>query len=272
MSYTNGAGTGDGVGYAAALTLCGDNSNQFMAGWFYPTTLTATRVYFSLSATTRIAVDTTTDELRITSDWSSTDAVRTTTGADIVVNEWVFIAVLWAKENTGDVEGWRVWIGRQSTPPVIQTPAVTTAGVGTPTGSSTFFLGNVTGGSLAFQGDIGWGVLIGTDTIDINNWSHISNSGEIVDVEAQLVEEQWVMPLWAGRPNYSFMSQGNQSRNFVVTYMNLCQNPAFATQWSHLTTPNEYPAVTVTGATYSDNEPPVRLDPSWVHGRFARIR
>lgn len=265
MSYTFGGATADDIVCTSALNMGADNSASFVAGWWYPTTLTATRGYWSAGNVFGAEVDTTTSEIRLRTD-NTTDGQWVTSGAGIDVNRWWFLAFLAATENTTVAGAWRVWVGTADTAPVIQTPAVSVSRSGNYSGATTRYLGNKGTGTLAFQGDIGWGVFASTTTIGINSPFYIGTSGAIADTEARLVEERWVLPLWRGMPNPLHMVTATQAAAFSLVHMALDVLPAQARQWSSSTTPGGVGlAVTVNGATYSQNEPPVRLPLNWVN-------
>ena len=264
MSYTFGAGTGDDIAVTSALSLGADNTVTLVAGWWYPTTLTATRGYWSAGSIFGAEVDTTTSEIRMRTD-NTTDGQWVTSGAGIVTNKWQFLAFLAATENTTVAGAWRVWVGDENTAPVIQTPAVSVSRSGNYTGSTAVAIGNKGTGTLAFQGDIGWVMLAAASAIGINSPFYVSASGVISDAEAKLVEERWVLPLWRGTPNPCHMVTTTPAGSFTMIHLPFDQQLSIASQWSQSTSPANPLAMTINGATWSENQPPVRLPRDWIH-------
>lgn len=263
MSYTFGAGTGDDIAVTSALSLGADNTQVLVCGWWYPTTLTATRGYWSAGNIFGAEVDTTTSEIRMLTD-NTTDGVWVTSGAGITTNKWHFIAWLCATENTTVAGAWRVWVGDENTAPVIQTPTNSTPRNGNYTGSTAVAIGNKGTGVLAFQGDIGWVSIIAASAPGINSPLYIGTSGAIADAEAKLVEERWVLPIWRGRPDPMFCVPTTMAGSFTAIHMCFCQAGGPAAQWSNSTGPGNPLAMTINGATFSDNQPPVRMERDWV--------
>jgi hypothetical protein len=179
MSYTFGGNTGDDINISLMINLGADNTTCFVAGWWYPTTLTAGRGYWSAGNIFGAEVDTTTSELRLRTDNSTTDGEWVTSGAGIVTNKWHFIAFMNASENTTVPGAWRVWVGDAITAPVIQTPAVSVSRSGDYTGNSAFYVGNKGTDTVAFQGDIGWVMVITTGNLGINSALFTPTNGVI---------------------------------------------------------------------------------------------
>lgn len=156
MAYTFGAATGDDInGISAGIGNIGANSsNALVAGWWYPTTLTATRAYWGISVSTGMRVSGTTSEIGIAID-RTTDALWTSSGAAIAINQWHFIASLFSV-SSGGAPAHRLWVGNNGDSPTERTISVTTGGSGSGVGSTTRLIGNTSAAaSLAFQGDIG---------------------------------------------------------------------------------------------------------------------
>lgn len=151
MPYVFGAAGGDDINSTRNLSSWANNSRQLVMGWFYPTTLTATRTLFSMGNNHRVAIDTVTDELRITTDHATTDGVRTTTGVDLVVNQWTFLAVMITI--TGGADSMTIWAASTDTFRTV-TNANVTIPSGTGTGATALTVGNAGTNTLAFQGEI----------------------------------------------------------------------------------------------------------------------
>lgn len=216
MAYTFGGATTDSVLWTGQNDM-GNAGIGLVMGWWKPTTLTATRRYWSAGTVTGMAVDTTTSELRLTSDsFSGTDGVYTTTGAGITTNSWWFIAAMVSCAVTPTVQ-WKVWVGSVTTAPVEVTVGTTTAittNLNGPLGN--FTIGNTSGGSVAFQGDIDQVLLVNSaDTAGTGNAFQAGTLGTITTAEAQWTLERYVWPYWRGTsPDPSlFLGQTNTFAN-----------------------------------------------------------
>lgn len=272
MSYTFGGAATDDISVTSQVQFLTDNTVSFVAGWWYPTTLTATRAYWSAGDVAGSVVGGTTSEISMITDNATTDGVWDTASAGITVNKWWFIAWLAATENTTVPGAWRVWVGDEHNEPVQQTPTNTVTRVGNYTGSTNRTIGNLGTGSLAFQGDIGWVVTLVQNAVSSNSPLWVETSGAIATNEADLVRERWVLPIWRGKPDARFCINNGGSMTFSLLHIDMTQNPAVATQYSSGTSPNERPAITINGATFSENQPPIRFDPYWVHRRALPMR
>lgn len=257
MAYTFGGGTGDDITFTAPTSTGGNGIEGFVAGWWYPTTLTATRGYWSAGNVFGAEVDTTTSELRLRTD-NTTDGQWTTTGAGITTNKWWFLAFLYTCNNTGPAAAWRVWIGDENTAPVVQTPAVAVAAVGNFTGSTSRTIGNKGTGTVAFQGDIGWFLCLSNAGLSTTQspFGILTNGALGVDQETR-TESRFVMPLWSGRFPIQNYALGSLTAAFSAVHVPL-ELPSYGRVWSSSTSPNPL-ALTINGATYTQNEPPVRL-------------
>lgn len=268
MAYTFGAGTGDDINITAVGSMGGDNGSVFVAGWWYPTTLTATRGYWSAGNTFGAEVDTTTSEIRLRTD-NTTDGQWVTSGAGITVDKWWFIAFLAALENTTVAGDWRVWVGDAETPPQIITPTVAVSRSGNYVGSTAWTIGNKGTGTLAFQGDIGWVTMALSSNVGVLNWSHIATSGVIAATEAEMVERRLVTPLWAGRgPDVHEWSPAAMSNQIGVVHFPLDQQGAPAMQMSGSTSPANPVSLTINGATWTENRPPRCVPRNWLECRM----
>jgi hypothetical protein len=211
MARTFGGATGDDISLTLTNNLA-SGRHMLVCGWFYPTTLTATRALWSIGTSVGAEIDTTTSELRLTTLHATTNGVWTTTGAGLTVNTWSFVATLVSVNSTGPADDWRVWTGRIDVAPVESTIASVTAPVGSVTAVNTFTIGNRgTTGTVAFQGDIE-SVVVGLQiaTIDVTqNALPIATAGTITQTEADLIYQRLVQPIWAGdlTPTWAFGGQ-----------------------------------------------------------------
>jgi len=256
MSYTFGAGTGDDINTASVLQYGNTNVTTFVAGWWYPTTLTLTRGYWSGGNTFGAEVDTTTSQLRFRTANGTTGGQWTTSGTAITTGKWWYMAFLNTNNNTGTAAAWRCWIGDAETAPVEQTVTVATAPSGTFVGNATAYLGNKGTGTVAFQGDIGWGVFISANT-SIASILPIATAGAITNDEASLIYDRLAYPCWRGitKPDYPYVACD-------VRYFDL-RDPSVH-RFSHGTTViTDMATAGVNGATVSLSEPPTRPIFNW---------
>lgn len=188
-----------------SVSQIGIGANQrtgLIAGWWYPTTLTAGRAYWSASSINSARVAATTSEMTLHTD-NTTDGVWTTSGAGIVVNQWHFLAFMLSTLSTGVLASWRVWRGTRDTAPTEVTVNVTTAPVGAFVGATTHNTGNLTGGTVPFQGIIGSNVAIVKEGAGVAGSSlkgplKTAAVGAITQDEANLALQRLVWPLWLG--------------------------------------------------------------------------
>lgn len=258
MAYTFGGATGDDFNWTAGIGIGGDNGGYLACIWVYPTTLTATRVLWSWGASVNcLQIDTTTDEVRLVTDWSTTDAVHTSTGVDMVVDTWKFIAVLSCQENTGDTQGVRMWAGDLENPPVEVTVTTTTAGVGAPTASTTACVGNgAAAATVAFQGDIEeFGMLAITNVATLPNPLNLPTSGSISNDAANWVLENRVRPFWRGEAFGLDLARASLNAFQVeVTHLVLNNLPIVRRQRAAVGDMDVAP--TINGATLSERRGP----------------
>ncbi len=253
MPYTFGAGVGDDLSVTGVGSSGGGGWHSFVCGWWYPTTLTATRGYWSFSNTFGAEVDTTTSELRLRSD-NTTDGQWTTSGAGITTNKWWFLAFFNSCNNTGPAGAWRVWVGDVDNPPVMLSPTQAVAPVGSFIGSTNRRLGNKGTGSLAFQGTMGW---ISFLVSGVNNpgMFNIATDGTIDASIEEHVFRRWVEPHYLGVPDTGHMV-GNIGTGGLIHCA--LSNGGFGNQLGSGAAALTDLTVTVSGATYSDLQPPVR--------------
>lgn len=200
MAYTFGGATTDLVSMPTLTAMSDDNRVTLFCGWFRPTTLTAGRYLASLgTAGSGVRIHTTTDELSLMINRATTDSEYVTTGADLVVDEWRFLAILCSNENTGALDAWRVWVGTLVSPPTEVTVSVNVSGNGNAVGSTTLTLGNDAGGSVAYQGDIDdVRFAVTSGAVGVLHPFLIGTSGAISQAEADYTLERYIYPAWMG--------------------------------------------------------------------------
>lgn len=224
MSYTCGAATGDDIatailpaGIGATLTSC------FIAGWWKPTTLTATRTLWSGANNFCAEINTTTSELRVRTA-NTTGGQWTTTGVNLTVNEWKFLAFANTCNNTGPTAAWVVWAGTNETIPQQVTVTQATAPNGNFQTSSNFVLGNKSpsSGTVAFQGEIGPVVLART-AANVLGIVPTNTAGAFTAEEIDLMYTRIVLPVWAGEwcPPWFRQIRINDNQAIVSFYTSL---------------------------------------------------
>ncbi len=213
MSYTFGGTTGDDLTWTESVSPWGATQRSgLIAGWWLPTTLTAGRGLWSVGTSHRAVIASTTSEVDLFFD-RTTDTQHTTSGLNLVVGEWHFIAFLMNNFNTGPVTNWKVWRSIGTNIPTPVTVNQTAAGSGNATSSTIPTVGNVgASGTVAFQGDIGrFDYFVGTAA---NAFLDNTNGSIGVDSERRAFE-QVVLPIWAGQFP-TFLGSGTQSNNGIT--------------------------------------------------------
>lgn len=261
MPYTFGAGTGDDITWAFNGSFSGSGSAGLVCGWWYPTTLTATRGLWSAGNTFGAEIDTTTDELRLRTD-NTTDGQWTTAGVDLAVNNWKFIAFLGTFLNTGPSAAWRVWAGSVDSAPVECSVTNAVAPVGNFVVSGNFYIGNKGTGTLAFQGDIGDLSILSTNAagaVTTHPFS-LATLGAITNAEALFVYERFVLPIWAGLgfANSGLLRRAGASSGSNDDFLYACTSNQFQIRRANLVNNTAFSGITPTinGATYSQNGSP----------------
>lgn len=264
MPYTYGAGTGDDTTFVVGVSLGATAVPCLVTGWFYPTTLTATRKLWSANTTGIFGaeVDTTTSQIRLRSD-NTTDGQWTCNPA-IVIDEWRFLAFLFSGLDTGPAGAWRVWSGTVDTPPVEHSVTVAVAPVGNFVGSTGFYVGNGGTGTLAYQGSIAQVSLIATSSTAALARLGIATAGTITQAEANRILTYIVTPLWEGYPVHMTNFGGNSYASGVSAYaLDLEGAVAPRALGGHSTTATINPiTVTHNGATLSTLRAPRPLQVS----------
>lgn len=204
MAVTFGAATTDQLTHnAVSSSFAPNNGAGLITCWFYPTTLTATRTLWGFGTTSlitnnRLAIDTTTTQLRFTSSHSSQGqwTLASAISQPIVTGQWQFVAVLftWASATTAI----RAWQATAEQPPTEMTVTQTAAPTGTIT-TGALTCGNAyNGATLAFQGDIGPMTWVSAGSLGVTSPFGIVTTGAINQTEADLNRDRWVRPIWDG--------------------------------------------------------------------------
>ena len=195
MAWTTGAATNTRRFSNLNANVAGASSALLIAGWFYPTTLTAGRGLWAVDSITGSRIATTTSELNLDTN-NVTDGLWVTSGLGLTTTTWRFIA--WML-NTGvaPAAAWRVWAGTIDTAPTEITVSVTTAAAGAFTAATGFTLGNRGNTTQAFQGDIGDAVFI-HQAVATTGPLGVATAGTITQNEADQVYRTLVVPIWLG--------------------------------------------------------------------------
>jgi hypothetical protein len=257
MAYTFGANSSDSVIVSGTGNPCFQSGRCLLAaGWFLPTTLTATRRLWAIG-TTGPEVDTTTSELRMRVKHATTNGQWTTTGAGLAVNEWRFLVWYWSGSNTGPVGIWRVWSGTIDTPPVACTITQAVAPVGNlAADENNWIAGNNNGPTLSWQGDIGEMWLHGNNAAGFGVAAATSLSAD----EEELIYHNYVIPLWRSETKLPIVCSfaNTLDRLYWPALASDTTSRIFYGEGSSLTPVN----ITTRTATYSaEREPRVRFAP-----------
>ena len=272
MAVTFGAATTDQLSHnAVGSSFAPNNGAGLIAGWFYPTTLTATRALWgfgtaSLTTNNRLAIDTTTSQLRFTSShgtqgqWTITSAIS----QPIVSNRWQFLAVMftWASATTAI----RAWQATAEIPPTEMTVTQTVAPAGTIT-TGALTCGNAfSGATIAFQGDIGPMTWVSANSTGIPSPFAINTTGAISQTEADLNSDRWVRPIWNGTANATALRSTGTATFYCTNTSHDSADLGFA-RMLFGTTPQTVRLSllgTETGtATLTTNKPPTPFDAAW---------
>lgn len=255
MAYTFGAATGDDISHTT-FSAGGNNTVSLFMGWFYPTTLTATRGLFSWSTVFGAEIDTTTSELRLRTD-NTTDGQWTTTGVGLTLNEWKFIAVAATCSNTGPTAQWLVFSGTDVTAPSAVTVTQATAPAGNFVGSSSFTVGNRGVATQAFQGDIGPYLVVSQTTISGTTVPlPTQNAGSFTQSESDIIKNAIILPFWMGNQFPARLrTSGATNSSYLAAFVNL---DLFVpvTQEVVTNTGDPFRGLTINGVTPSQNKSP----------------
>jgi len=256
MAYTFGAATGDDITWVGTNTAFATNRLTLVCGWWYPTTLTATRGLWSFGNVAGAEIDTTTSELRLRTD-NTTDGQWTTTGVGLTTNTWTFLAFMASCNNTGPAAAWRVWTATIDTFPTEVTVTSAVAPVGNFTGSTSFTVGNKGTGTVAFQGDIGEVVIYQSGSVSgILSPFNFATFGTITQAEADWALAEFVVPAFRGDV-FSKRANNVSGANIEPGYWSGAPDSQVMRHTYNTTTDIAPIAPTVSGATVTANHPPV---------------
>ena len=195
MAWTTGGATNTRRFSNLNASIGNANTSTFLAGWFYPTTLTAGRGLWAIDSITGSRIATSTSEVNLDTN-NVTDGLWVTSGLGLTVNEWRFMA--WMLNcGTAPAAAWRMWAGTVNTAPTEITISVTTAAAGAFTAATGFTLGNRGNSTVAFQGDIGDAVFIYQNVTNQGPLS-VATAGTIAQDEADQIYRTLVIPIWKG--------------------------------------------------------------------------
>lgn len=262
-SFVFGAGNGDDIAVTSSPTL-GAGATSMFFGWFKPTTLTAGRYYVSVSNTVGLSINATTSELTYITDGATTDGVYNSTGAGIVVNEWVFIAG-YVGVVSNPLAGCALWVGRVGQIPLQLTVTQATAMAGTPAGGTSLTMGNRGTGSLALQGNIGWVIwLHSANALAVTGMIPVVTPQTPTQAELDIIYNQHVLPMWRGDWTPEGNGQYAGQTEYSVSRMNLTERtPVLRLERQSATAGTvTSTTATVSGATYSEESPPIPFIPN----------
>lgn len=195
----------------SASTYGATGKSNLICGWFYPTTLTAGRCLWGVGGTNRCAIATTTSEIDLFLD-RTTDSQHTTSGLNLTVDEWKFIAVLGAFADLFTTTTYKVWAASGVDIPQLITVNQTSAGTGSSVSSTIVTVGNSSqAAASSFQGAIGRFDYIAATT---NTALCRGNSGTISSADEYFIYQQVVLPIWKRQYPPYFMT-GTESNNGI---------------------------------------------------------
>lgn len=239
-----------------APTIFAASRSSLIAGWFFPTTLTAAKFLWGFGTIWGLRIDTVTTSLRFIGDAATTDGVWTAP-AGLVLNTPTFIALAASLNAAGGTAGVRCWTSNDNLPPVERTVTQATAPVGAWTsGGATMQVGN-RNSAAAWQGDIGGMIGMCDDHTAAPSVLGISTVGAISQAEANRIRAKFVEDCWrgdlpalAGAGRMQKVSGAGTSNGFM--FAGSMDDPR-ATFVTHLAPPQ---AGAVTGAVISTRRTP----------------
>lgn len=261
MSWKFGAATSDIIATSGGVAGGVASSNLFLAGWFFPTTLTAGRILFAETTGaggTHLQVAATTSSLEFVLDRATTDAVYTI-AAGIVVNVWQFIAIA-VSIDASSVAVIHCWVATVDQPPTLVpiVSSVTTAGSGAATGSNSRGIGNIpTAATVAFQGNIGQIYHIIASAVAPPQGLSIATAGTITADDDLNIFNNLVTPLYNGVLPLGGLASP-PTVNYQVDFFDLGCQPPTDTRWAYtsLVASSTPIALAPTGATWTEERPP----------------
>lgn len=260
MAWTFGGATSDKLVTTGNVQLAA-SSSMFLAGWFYPTTLTAARVLWAETATSKIVIGSPTNLLQITLDKSTTDNVINI-DVGLQANVWQFIALA-ISVNASSVGVAHGWVGTTDIPPnptaIVGTQVQ--AGSGSLVSTVAHCIGNLnTIGTVAFQGDIGQIIHIVAQQTAPNQGLSIATAGTITAADDLNIFNNLVNPLYNGiLPMEMMLSPASVAVVYAVDIYDLgCQPPMVVnlTEAAGVTTDTTPLVMTPSGAVWTEARQP----------------
>jgi hypothetical protein len=255
VAYRFGAANTDDATWTESASPWGATQRSgVIAGWFYPTALTAGNALWSVGGVNRAVVAATTSEIDLWLD-RTTDTQWRTSGLNLAIGQWHFIAVALNNFNTGTVTTFKVWRSVGTDIPTPVTVAVVGAGSGNAVGGTIVSIGNLSAtGTSSFVGDIGrFDYFVAT----LAN-AFIDNTNGTIDVEQERrAFENVVIPIWQGRFP-TFLNSGQNSNNGITHVVaDLDQGSYARSVRNGGTTITMDRGIAIAGATVSQNRSPI---------------
>jgi|694.fasta_scaffold86881_5 hypothetical protein len=199
MAWRMGGSTGNRFNVSNSVSIGATSRTALISGWWRPTTLTAGLGYWSVDTALFARIHTTTSEIELSTN-NVTDGKWTTSGANIVADQWRFMAFMLSTLNGTPSAAWRVWVGSELNAPTEVTVNLGTAPAGNFTGGAGVIFGQIgSGGAVSFVGDLSDCAVI-AQTVNTSGPLRTAAFGAITQPEANLVKERVVWPLWLGNP------------------------------------------------------------------------
>lgn len=251
MAYTFGAANTDDATWTESSSPWGATQRSgVIAGWYYPTALTDGNALWSVGGVHRAVVAATTSEIDLWFD-RTTDTQWRTSGLNLAINEWHFIAVAMNNFNTGTITTFKVWRSVGTDIPTPVTVSQIAAGSGNAVGSTIVSIGNLSAtGTSSFVGDIGrFDYFVATLA---NAFIDNTNGSIGVDQERRAFEDV-VIPIWQKRFP-TFLNSGQNSNNGITHIVADLDNGSYLRSVRNGgTTITMDRAMTPAGATVSNN-------------------
>lgn len=265
MPYTFGANSTDRITISQSQTMFSSGFPTLIAGWFYPTTLTAGNVLWAAGTIqTRIQVDTTTSQLRYIGGQATTSSVATYSGNVINTNEWVFIAY-YTNRNVS-TEAPIIWQATASSPPIAMTRSVVTAGSGNVQSATSLVVGNQSiSPANPWQGDIANFSVIFSSSTGIGQILEASSLGSQTTAQVELIKQKIVDPLWRGDLSNRMLltdARPASSRSHVAMHAGFDNDVVRIHRRGINPSPSTFSA-TIVGATRSQNRCPNTISENW---------
>jgi hypothetical protein len=255
MPYSFGAGgvLTHRLSWTSNIGFGGTSRQYFICGWWKPLiSLTASRRFWGSGTTSGAAIASTTTEI-VTTLNATTPATWTTIGANLTLDQWIFIA--WFFNISSNVANsfqamGQIWVGTETTPPTLLSTTYV-APVTTITAFNTAMVICNGTGNIGSVGDASNFLLSGSSTGGIAGpYGVVVN---VVPTADQLlnIENIWVKPMWLGNMPINIL---NRYPVGDLTYEFLSMDDNFRSFSRGTTMPDI--TTTITGATYSKGYSP----------------